>query len=100
MIIENPLSHVVVLRINDLSKYRFSPTVRIILRRDLNKIFIVEDHSSRVFEFEYNVCLEKLFRRIKKGGLHKHKILEILKSCYKKESKKFFNELINLGIIW
>ncbi len=99
-VIERPFSHIEVLRTDDLSKYTLPPTVRIILRKDLNKIFIIEDHSSRVFEFEYTISLKKLFKKLKKGKLSAHEIVKILKESYKNESKSFFNELINLGLIW
>jgi hypothetical protein len=100
MIIENPLSHVVVIRVKDIKKYAISPSVRIIIRKDLNKLFILEDFSSRVFELEYTPCLEDLFEELREKRLDKRTILRILKRCYRKESRKIFNELINLGIIW
>jgi len=100
MLIENPVSHVVLLRVNNLSKFRLSPTARIIIRRDMSKVFVIEDHSSRVFEFDYDICLEKFFKQIIKKPLSKHEALKILKPCHKKESKNIVKELVDLGIIW
>jgi hypothetical protein len=98
MIIEAPFSHVEVITDINLHKFRLSPAARIIIKE--SKIFLLDDHASKVFEMDYSPCLEKLFQELKEKSLSEHQILKLLKTCFKEKSKEVLNELIEMGVIW
>ncbi|MEM5793681.1 MAG: hypothetical protein QXS48_04620 [Candidatus Aenigmatarchaeota archaeon] len=98
MIIERPFSHVEIITGKNLSTFKLSPAVRVIIKE--SKIFLLDDHASRVFEVEYSPCLEKLFQKLEKGKLKKYQILNILKPYFKNNASKILDELIEMGIVW
>jgi hypothetical protein len=98
MIIEAPFSHVEVISRKNLGKFKLSPAARIIIKE--LKIFLLDDHASKVFEMDYSPCLEKLFQKLKEKSLNEQQILKLLKTCFKEKSKEVLNELVEMGMIW